>query len=288
MSKIRLMQDSGAAHDQKTMVWIGDSMTVVSYWNGSAYPMLNNFQRAGDLIARSLSTRGVIRFKNGYFDDATGAYRIWERNGTVNGTVSDDALLHTGNYTRSQVQSQIESLSDRVDLIYHSCAVNGSAATDGSGSEWDGADVNIASADRTDDYIDYLFVDFFTNDYSGGGGNTTNFQSGLIEKLDWFDNVGQKFMCLTWANDGVSQPWQRMSASAAFYTAVENAVAAATPGDKQTTIPIQNLFGVSGGMLRCMNSGTYWTDSSGVHLDPWGAQLHAKWWTEHVDEAWHP
>jgi hypothetical protein len=263
------------------MVWMGDSMTTVA---GSPSPDTSgaDWTRLGDRFARALCTRGALRFAQGYFTDAT-ATSSYPRGCLRNGTTAAEATIHSGTYPdRDDLRANCQALAATYDVVYHQLAGPGDNA-----SEYQSDATFLTIGSDGGDPIDWLFVQFVTNDVAEAE-STSTFQANLELLLETWTNVKRKFVLLAWAWDGSggrTYPNDAISRSA-YHTAAVNAAGAVTAGGGaghfQSTIPVVNV-GWSGQGLQAYPGSATTLSNDGVHLNQAGVEMYlARWgrWAE--------
>lgn len=272
MARLRLRHDTGTPAGQKHMVWMGDSITTVA---GSPLPdtSAQYWTRLGDRFARALCTRGALRFAQGYFTDATGT-ASYPRGCLRDGTTAAEATIHSGTYPdRDDLRANCQALASTYDLVYHQLAGPGDNASE---FQSDASYLTIGSDGG--DPIDWLFVQFVTNDVAEAE-STSTFQSNLETLLDAFSNVKRKFVMLAWVWDGLggrTYPDEAITRSA-YHTAAVAAAAAATAGHLQSTIPVANVGWGTAGLQAYPGSATT-LSNDGVHLNQAGVEMYLARW----------
>lgn len=297
MARLHLRHDPGTAAGQKTLVWVGDSITKSDAGDTDT----TNWDRAGDLVARSLCTRGVIRYAAGYIEDETGHNHTWTRSGGVS-TTHNLALKSPTTNTPAESLAYAASIASTHDLIYHQVCTGGSTAgsityptsgwdtygegvaeVGGTNPEWDTIDANGSFAD----HVDWLVVEFAYNDIQAND-TPSMYEANLTARLSEWTNVGRKFLALSWVSDGGggrTYPNDAISRSA-YYDAAVNAAGAVTAGGGaghlQSTIPVLNM-GWSGQGLQAYPGSVTTLAYDGTHLTQSGARTYlARWgrWAE--------
>lgn len=279
MARLHMRHDSGTPRDQKTLVWVGDSITKGGTASSAA------FERAGDLVARSIATRGVARFNYGYFTDASGGQRGWER---ASGAVNSEATLNSASYTRDQLKANVAALANKYDVIYHNVCTGGRTAGslqspaggfDTYGIPWVGDTEESTIGTGYDDPVDILIVQFAHNDIAAGD-TPVMFADNLIARLNDWTNVRRKFIFLSWAYSDFDYPqeaadrWEWYFDGA--YGGAVSASVQATPGDMQASIPVRsvsNYYGITAYPHTAMS-----LSNDGIHLTTDGARMHAERW----------
>jgi lysophospholipase L1-like esterase len=274
MARLHLRHDPGTAAGQKHMVWVGDSMTSAGTASGS------NWTRLGDRMARALCTRGVLRFGQGYFTDATStAPAYYPRGWTRDGTINAEATIHSGTYPdRDDLRANCRALAANYDVVHHLLSAPGDTAGEFT------ADATYATVGTDwDDPIDWLFVQFVTNDVAEADSPAT-FQANMEDRLSEWTHVARKFVMLAWVWDGsggLTFPNEAVTRSA-YHEAAINAAGAVGAGGgsgylQPNGIPVINVSMGFAGLLASPGSANNWS-SDGVHLTPAGVELFVARW----------
>jgi hypothetical protein len=280
-----MRHNTGTARHQKSLVWCGDSIT-----KGGTAPS-SSFERAGDLVARSMACRGVARFNSGYFTDASSAYRRWDR---ATGAVSSESTLNSGSYSRAQLKANVAALASSCDVVYHNVCTGGRTAGslqspaggfDTYGPPWVGDVEESTIGTGYVDPVDFLVVQFAHNDIAWGD-TAEMFRDNLIARLDAWTNVRRKFIFLSWAESSYDFPQEASDIWDWFHDDVNgfgavSAAALATPGDRQSGIPVVTASRWQG-MLAWPTTADGQLSNDGIHLTTTGAAFMAQRWREYA------